>query len=290
MDWDDLRVVLAVGRHGTLTAAARRLGVNHSTVFRRVAQIEAEIGVRLFERHRDGYVPTPAGDDAIAVAESLEGAVDELARRLAGRDTRPSGLVRATTADTLLSGFLGPPIAAFRAAHPEIRLELTIGNPFASLSKRDADVAIRATPAPPDTLVGRRVCGVAWAIYDAAAEGDPGDRPWIGFDDSLSHLAAARWLRDTPHAAAVAVRANSLLVMLSLARAGAGVAPLPCFLGDTAPELRRVRPPIDALTTDLWILTHRDLRHVARVRAFVDFMDAALRRAAALFEGRRPAP
>lgn len=294
MDWDDLRHVLAVGRGRTLSAAARSLGVNHSTVFRRIRLIEQRLGVRLFERHRDGYTPTPAGEEAVAFAEQMEGGFDALERRLAGRDTRPSGTVRVTTTDTLLTAVLPPILAAFHSAYPEIELEVVAANEFLSLSKRDADVAIRPATNPPETLVGRRVCGVATAIYGSAAyleSASPGDdlaaHAWVAADDSLAHLPAARWLRKTLPAVRPVLRANTLLGMQAAARAGFGLAALPCFLGDSAPELRRVRPPLEELTGELWLLTHRDLRQVARVRVFLDFMARELRRMSAEFEGRR---
>jgi DNA-binding transcriptional LysR family regulator len=292
MDWDDLRFVLAVGRERTLSAAARSLGVNHTTVFRRVRQIEAGLGVRLFERHRDGYTPTAAGEEAVTLGERLEGQIDGLERQLCGRDTRPSGMLRVTTTDTLLMGALGEPLAAFCRAHPAIALEITAANPLASLSQRDADVAIRPAAAPPETLVGRRLCVIASAIYgagayleDAPAPDDLGAHRWVAPDDSLAHLGSARWLRATLPGVRPALRANTLLGMAAAARAGVGLAVLPCFLGDAAPELKRLGPPLDALAGELWLLTHRDLRHVARVRAFMEFMDRTLRPMRPLFEG-----
>lgn len=292
MEWDDLRYVLAVGRHGTLSAAARHLGVNHSTVFRRIGLIEERLGARLFERHRDGYTPTPAGEEAVALAERLESEVGHLERRLAGRDTRPSGTVRVTTTDTLLLGALAPVLAAFCALHPEIELEVVAENRFLNLSKRDADVAIRPTSAPPETLVGRRVCGVATAVYGSTAYfaaapplDNLGVHAWVAPDDSLAHLPSSRWLRATLQNARIVLRANTLLGLLVSAEAGVGLAALPCFLGDAAPGLRRVRPPVDELTTGLWLLTHRDLRRVARVRTFMDFLDRELRRRSDTFEG-----
>lgn len=294
MNWDDLRYVLAVGRHGTLAAAGRALGVNHSTVFRRLGLIETRLGVRLFERHTDGCTPTPAGEEALELAERLEGDIDGLERHLAGRDTRPSGTVRVTTTDTLLDAALGPAFAAFCDKHPEIDLEVVLENRFLSLSKRDADVAIRPSTSPADTLVGRRICTIATAVYAAesylagAAEIDDLARhDWVAPDDSLVHLAAARWLRTALPSVKPRFRANTLLGVETAVRAGVGLGALPCFMGDAAPELRRVRPPLEELSSELWLLTHRDLRHVARVRVFLDFMDVELRRMGAAFEGRQ---
>lgn len=293
MDWDDLRFVLAVGRTGTLSGAARQLRVNHSTVYRRIGAIEAKLGVRLFERHRDGYTLTPAGDEAVAMAEQLESGIEDLARQLAGRDLRPSGLVRIATTDTLMVGILAPAFAACRTAHPEIVLDVTADNRFASLSKRDADIAIRPTMAPPENLVGRRICSVATAIYGAESylavrdeNTDLAAHDWIAPDESLDQLASARWLRALLKGRDPVLCGNSLLGLRAMAEAGLGLAALPCFLGDTAPGLRRVRPPLDDLASALWLLTHRDLRRVARIRAVMSVVGDTLTRRRDRLEGR----
>lgn len=292
MEWDDLRYVHALGTAGTLAGAAGRLGVHASTVFRRLGQIESRLGVRLFDRHRDGFSPTAAGEEALALAERMGPEVEALERRLAGRDTRPSGSVRLTTTDTLLLGMLGPPLATFRRRYPAIRLELVAGNPFLSLSRRDADVALRPTADPPENLVGRRVTALATAVYaspaylaGAPAEWSDPQQHWIAPDDSLAHLPSGRWLRHRLPGSAPAVQCNSVAAMHALARHGSGLAALPCFLGDPDPGLERVIPPLPELTVGLWLLTHRDLRRVARIRALLDFLHGALAAQHALFAG-----
>jgi DNA-binding transcriptional LysR family regulator len=253
--------------------------------------LEAGLGVRLFERLPEGYVPTAAGDEACRVAERLEADVAALDRRIAGRDTRPSGTVRVTTTDTLLA-LLAPVLADFRAAHEEIELHVIVDNRFLDLARHDADVAVRPAAEPPDTLVGRRLARIATAIYGAA--GYLANRPaaealeshdWIGPDESLMHLSAARWLRQTVPGTRVRTRVNTLLAAVEAAKAGLGLALLPCFLGDAAPALRRVRPPLPDWDSALWLLTHEDLRHVARVRAFLDFLPNALAPARKSLEG-----
>ena len=283
MDWDDLRHILALGAAGTLAGAAERLGVHQTTVFRRIGRIEEALGVRLFDRHRDGFSLTPAGEEAAATAERLGVEVDALERRLAGRDTRPSGTVRMTTTDTLLDSVLGPVLAGFRRAYPGIRLEVITGNPFLSLSRRDAEVALRPTDDPPDTLVGRRVADVATAVYaarDYLAESPPpgalAEHDWIVPDDSLAHLKSARWLRRELPDLEPVIRCNSLNGVLAACRGGAGLALLPCIMADSRPDLVRVVEPMDELATGLWLLTHRDLRRVARVRALLDHLHEAL--------------
>jgi len=175
MEWDDLRIVLAVSREGTLSGAARRLGVTHSTVFRRLGAIEEQIGVRLFERFRDGYVPTPAGETTAETAARLEDEVLTLERRLSGQDLRPSGVVRITTTDTL-GTILMRHLQAMRALHPGIQFEVVISNAMANLTRREAEIAIRPTLEPPESLVGRRDLWVEGLPVRPSREGTVGSR------------------------------------------------------------------------------------------------------------------
>ncbi len=290
--WDELRLVLAIGRAGTLSGGARRLGIDHSTAFRRLGALERRLGVRLFARARDGYAPTPAGEAAIAAADGVDGVIGALERQLAGQDLRPSGALRVTTTDTLVDQ-VASLAAAFRAAYPEITLELVADNAFYTLTRRDADVALRPVAEPPETLVGRRIATVASALYAAPAYlARRGARTalarhdWIGLDDSLAHLGSARWMRRAIPAERVVCRANSLVALAATARAGLGVAALPCFLADGDPALVRVHGPLAEMASALWLLTHADLRRVARVRAFLDFAAERLTRARRRFEGR----
>jgi DNA-binding transcriptional LysR family regulator len=290
--WGDLRLVRAVGEVGTLTGAARRLGVDHSTAFRRLGALEERLGVRLFERARNGYAPTPAGEATLAAAERILGDLGELERRIAGEDLRPSGTVRVTTTDTLLD-ILAPCFAAFRIAHPEITVEVAATNAFFTLTKRDADVAIRPAASVPEGLVGRRIATLATALYASPnylarhPEGsDLSSHDWIAPDESLSHLGSAKWMQSAIFPERIIHRGNSLLALRAAARAGIGVAPLPCYLADPDPALRRVHPPLLEMESALWLLTHPDLRRVARIRALLDFLAKWLIDRRQLIEGR----
>lgn len=295
LEWNDLRIILAIARAGGANPAGPTLGLHPSTVFRRLHSLEERLGVRLFERLPEGYAPTAAGEEVCAVAERVEAQVGELDRRIAGQDLRASGTVRVTTTDTLV-GLLTPHFATFRAAHPDIDLHLVVANRFFDLSRHDADVAIRPVPDPPETLVGRRLATVATAVYAAPhylhAHPDARDlaaHDWIAPDESLERLASVRWLRSAFPGARVRYRTNTLLAAAEAARAGLGLAALPCFLADREPGLQRVHPPMPELDSALWLLTHADLRGVVRVRAFLDAMAAALAGERALLEGSGPA-
>lgn len=274
---DDLHLIRAIADAGSLSAAARQLGVNHSSAFRRLGALEHQLGARLFERARDGYTATPAGEAALATVGHLLDELDALHTRLAGADMRPFGVVRLTTTDTLID-VLGPMLAAFRTAHPEITLELIVSNAFFTLSRRDADVALRPAAEAPEHLVGRRLSTLATGLYGTPAHlkslqhgADVRTLPWAAPDDGLSHLASARWIAREVAPERIVFRASTLMGLAMAAQQGLGVAALPCCLADRDRRLRRLSPPLPEMATALWLLTHPDLRRVARVRAFVAF-------------------
>ncbi len=288
---DDLRLIRAIGAAGSLAGAARALKIDHSTAFRRLAAVEARLGVKLFERARDGYTPTAACEAALVTAAAI---LDDLAafeRRLAGEDLRPAGVVRLTTTDTLVDLVL-PALAEIRRAHPDILVELVVANSFLTLTKRDADIALRPAAAAPEQLVGRRLAAVATAPYASPAylsehgEAELSRHHWIGFDESLGHLRSARWLAATVPAVQIVLRTDSLLGLRSAARSGIGAAAIPCYLGDADPALRRLAPPLPELEVPLWLLTHPDLRRVARIRAVLDLVAAGIAKQRRLIEGR----
>jgi DNA-binding transcriptional LysR family regulator len=296
IEWDDLRYLLAAAAEGSLAGAARALGVNHTTVLRRVNAFEERLGARLFERLPSGYTLTTEGAELIEAARLMEDTVASLERRLVGRDRELAGTVRVTTTDTLAGSILPGILADFRRQHPGIALELATSNLVVSLSKRAADVAIRPAENPPEALVGRRVSSVGFAIYagaqylaahDGAAELSA--HTWIGPDDSLADTSVSHWMRIALPGAEVSLRTNSLLAARHAAAANLGVAALPCYLGDTAGDLVRLHPPIDAMTTALWVVTHEDLRGSARIRAFTEFCAGAFARRRRLLEGKAPA-
>jgi DNA-binding transcriptional LysR family regulator len=287
IDWDDLRFVLAVADSGSLNRAASALRVNRTTVLRRINAFERKHGVRLFERLPSGYTLTDAGNEILAAARGFENAIVSIERKLAGQDLRAEGLVRVTTTDTLLTSVLAAPLATFKQKQPGITLDVTTSNAFANLSKRDADVAIRPAIDPPEFLMGRRISAVAFAVY-AASTLDASAERWIGPDDTLAGTSVARWMRSAMPSVRPDIRADSLVSMRELCAAGAGVAALPCYLGDSDARLVRVRPPIAEMTTALWVLTHPDLARTARVRLLMDHVSAALGRQRSLLEGQRP--
>ncbi len=283
----DLRTLLAIAREGTLAGAARRLRVNHSTVFRRLGAIEARLGARLFERQDGSYVTTAAGEDLLRTAERVEAEVEALERRLSGQDLRLTGLLRLTAPDDIAEVMVMPALAAFRESYPDITVELIVDNRMLNLTRREADIALRPTRRPPETLTGRRVADLASAVYGAAepAAASRQKQRWIAWEEGAGPPTAARWLDSNAGRGVIAYRSNSLLNQASAVRAGLGQAILPCFLGDSDPRLRRVSPPLPDLDTELWLLTHPDLQRTARIRVLLDLLYDKLRRERALFDG-----
>ena len=273
IDWDDLKLALAVARGGGLSGAAKLLGINHATVFRRLNTLEKVLGVRLFERFRDGYTATAAGERVVAMAERVEAEVIDASLALSGQDVRLEGPVRITTTEALLP-LLGLCLPALTAANPLIVLELVIANATVSLGRREADLALRAMQAPRSQLFGRKVGTFGYGIYAARplAERASGKGvglaalPWVAPDETVSFMASARWMHQHVAKAPIAGRGNSLPAILEMARAGIGLALLPCLLADPVADLHRIGTATPMELT-LWLLTHSDLKNVARVRA-----------------------
>jgi DNA-binding transcriptional LysR family regulator len=283
-----------------LTGAAQLLGIDHSTAFRRLAAIESRLGQPLFERLPGGiYHPTPVGERMIAAAERMEDETLALARDIAGRDPRLTGELKVTSSETLAHRVLVPHLAAFRRAHPGIVLELTIENRVLSLTRREADVALRPLRPKEGDLWGRKFADVAWTVYGAPAylrahgvlakPADLAGHALIGWEQAAAGINAAEWLAAVAPPAAVVYRTNSLVNQLAAAKAGIGLAVLPCYLGDLEHSLTRaLRKPLPELARELWIVTHSDLKRTARVRAFFDVVGEGLVAERALFEGRAP--
>jgi len=289
-NWNDLKLVLAIARAGTLGGGAAALAVNHSTAFRRLNALEDKIGVRLFERLPGGvYRATAEGERVTATAERIETEADALDREVTGRDQRLSGSLRVTSSETLAYSVLTRQLARFRAAHPGIVVELVVDNRVLSLSRREADIALRVTrPKEPD-LFGRKLADIGWTVYAAPGLVAPGSiegHDFVGWGAEVTGIAAADWLADKVPAERIGYRANSLINQFTAAKAGIGLALLPCYLGDSEPGLVRViEAPIAELTRELWIVTHADLRKTARVRAFLDIVGEGLVAETPLFAG-----
>ena len=282
-DLNDLRFVSAIADAGTLAGAARRLRVNHATAFRRLEAMEARLGVRLFERSGGRYTPTTEGEALARAGAQVEETASEALRKVAGRDLRPSGLVRITTTDTIAQTVLPRLLAPLRRQCPEISLQVVATNELQNLTRRDADIAIRPSSQPPGHLLGRRIGVIGYGVYGEreslrAWRGDRPDWPswpqaaWIAVDDSLSQHRSLAWLAKRVPLAAVALRCASFMTVAHACAAGLGLAVLPCMVGDAMPQLARVGERLAELDTEAWLLTHADLRDTSRIRVVLDVL------------------
>lgn len=290
----DIQFVAAIAEAASQSAAARRLEVSHATVFRRLNAFEARLGVKLFERNGGRYVPTVAGEELARAGAEIEQTAMRSLLRVAGRDLRPTGLVRLTTTESIASALLAPIAAACRELHPDIQIQVVADNSLYDLAKRDADIAIRPTKMPPQHLIGKRIGLLAMCVYGSKRyltrhrTKDLAAHEWVAFDDARSPIASLEWLAAIKPLEQVAYRTNSHIGVANACLAGAGLAVLPCFVGDRQPALRRVTGPIGACANDLWILTHPDLRETVRIKTVFRALQQELEKAAPLLAGQRP--
>jgi DNA-binding transcriptional LysR family regulator len=293
MNWDDLKIFLAVSRNHSLSAAGRSLGISQPTVSRRLAAMEARLGVRLFDRTARGYELSDAGSDILETVQHVEEELTAIERTVFGQDRRLSGSLRVTCTEVLANLYLTPHLARFVGEHPGVDLSVVCTFQHLSLSRREADVAIRVTSQPQDTLVGRRVAHVAVAVYAGRSSFEPGadrDLPheadWIGWQDEAYNRMM---VTGSFPKARIRHRVDDMQTMRAMARAGLGLAMLPCYMADPDPGLVRAMPePVTDKGLDLWILTHPAVKRVARVRAFTEFISRTIVADRDLFEGRRP--
>ena len=287
MNWDDLRFVLAVGRRQTLASAGRDIGVDPTTVGRRIVAIEAELGSRLFDRTSDGYFATHTGKIAIAHAEEIELKALALAQKIEGSDERVAGPVRLTALDGLIDTFIVPRLPRLLQRHPGLELTFSSNIKLLDLSRREADIAFRnSRPSHPDA-VGRHLGLQAMAVY-ASRDFEIGDAPpLIGLPRDLDAINFSKLLGEHFPRSRIVARGNTEGHMLSLIRAGVGIGLLDCFAGDTDPRLRRVMSEPVALY-DMWAVVHVEMRQAPRVRAVMDFLTEIYAEEADLIEGRKP--
>lgn len=281
MQWDSLKLFLAIASSGSLAAAARAMDVNHSTVFRRLNAFEEQLGGRLFERLGGAYRLTPLGEDVFARARQIQQDMDELERTVLGKDIQPKGVVKITAPHNLAYRFLPRYFRDFHRRYPEIQLELFVSNLEFNMSNRQADIAVRATDTPPEHLIGRKILDLKWGVYTARGQKARPDSmkdlkrfALIGATGGMKNLKAYRAL-DAKYADSIHMRCDDMVSMSHFAEAGAGLAVLPD--DQVRKELVRLFDFEPAVTSKLWLLTHPDLRHTERIRLVMEALGEAFR-------------
>ena len=282
-DWNDLKVFLALARHGSTVAAGRALQIDQSTVQRRLAELERRIGQPLVKRHTSGYRLTEFGQTLLAQAEQVGSAVLALEQQIDSARREVVGVIRVTGPEPLVYRFTQSTlIERFHARHPGLRIEFVMSDKYLDLTKGDADVALRSGDTDDDTLVGRKIGDSIWAVYASRKyierRGQPAriealeQHDLIGFDETMTKHRAAQWLQQVAPRGRIVARNSSVLGLLYSAKAGIGVAPLPTAIADTEPELVRILGPIPELARIWRVLTTPELRQTPRVKAFFEFL------------------
>lgn len=279
IDWDDLRYALAVSRTGRPAKAAQQLRVNETTVARRIARLEAALGARLFERINGALTVTEIGAAVVAQAERVEMNVGAVLNTAGGADAKAAGAVLLTAIPMVLKHMLMPALPGLLAAHPLLEMHLIAEPRNLSLANREADIALRFGPPSHEyRAIARRVCDIDYAVYGPA--GQPADHlPWIAYETPQSALPHGKWLADalkSDRQAKPPVMVNDSDIALHAVRAGIGRSLIPCRIGDAEQGMARLSGPAPILSRELWMLVHPDLKHLARIRAVIDWIGRAL--------------
>lgn len=291
--WDDLRFFLAVTRTGSLSGAARALGVGHVTVGRRLALLEQQLGVTLLNRTPDGFMTTSAGEAILRQCAAMERAATDLERIAGGRDSLVAGSVRVTTTEALAYQLVAPAIAALRKTHPDLRVDLIAGVRTLDIARREADLAIRFARPSASDLVCRKLGEVGFSLYASkrylASAGIPKRGQGLAGFDLITFTGAPAatspfFMDESLEGARVALRCDNALIQIRAAAGNAGIVEAACFLGDSSPDLVRVWPDEAPITRALWLIVHQDMRRAARVRAVSTVLGEAFRRQRRLFE------
>lgn len=290
MNWDDLRIFLAIARTGTVSGAARRLDVQHSTVSRRLQHLEKRLGTRLFDKKRAGYELTSAGERLKEAALGMEREVVAVDGTLQGQERNLAGGLRVTAVNLMATSVLAPILSRFSAAYPQIELEILVSNADVSLAEREADVAIRVTNDPVPTLVGKNIAQIASTAYGsrkylARLRAKKAPLRWIGMTCCDYHKY---WMKRLSGGEDYPISADDPLVARQILKQNAGLAVLPCYMADPDPELARYTDPIAEMNVGLWFLFHSDLKRNERIYVFRDFLIGELEAMRDLLEGRRP--
>lgn len=283
MEWSDLRIFLAIARSGTLGGAARLAGQTQPTMGRRLRALETAIGTALFQRTSEGFVLTDEGEAILAHAEQMEEAALAIQRKLSGQAAVPSGLLRVAASDWFGAHILSPLAASFRQQYPEVSIELiTDSRPF-SLARREADMAFRITPFEEADVVQRKLLHMDYAVYgalglEAPKPGDGSGCTLITMDAAFAEIPDAKWLRKVLPNAQIGFASNSRDAQAIQCATGAGVAVLPCLLGDLIATIKRLDLGDTPPGRDVYLGYHRDLRHLGRLRVFIDHVVGSLGR------------
>jgi molybdate transport repressor ModE-like protein len=295
IDWDDFRFVLAIVRGGSVSAAAKQLGVDHATVIRRVDRLEHQLSAKLFDRRKTGYLLTEAGQRVADSAEAMESTIIANQEAVGGSRAHLTGTVRIGAPDGFGSHFLAPRLVNFAERYPDLDLQLVATARLFSLSKREADIAISLSLPKEGRIVGRKLLDYKLGLYATAAYLDrapqiatrddlPAHR-FVGYIDELLFTPELDYLPQVSPKITARLRSANLIAQLNATIAGYGIAALPHFMATTHPELRPVLPHEISISRTFWLLMHADSKDLARIRAVADYIYETVEKERALFSG-----
>jgi len=284
LNWNDLRHFLALSRNRTVSGAGKALGVKHTTVARRIQALEEGLSTRLFDRLPDGYALTQAGENLYQHALAMEEQAQAIDRQIFGLDTQLYGDLTLTAAHDVLTHLVIPHISLFNRAYPGIDLQLSSTTGLVDLAARQADIALRLTATPPEYLIGKKILPLCHGIYASATYLEKNPKPdhvvlWNGKHEK------PEWVKQYFEDASITIRANDITVMKACLNNHMGLARLPCYIGDSDINLRRIDIPLTQSSWGVWVLSHVDLRATARVRACREFLINIIEQQKALIEG-----
>lgn len=278
----DLDTILALVRAGTLAEAGARLGVDGSTVFRSIQRIERGLGQRLFERSRAGYLASEFAKQLANHGERIEAELETARSSAQQAPEQVSGIVRITSTDTIMNSLVVPTIKSIHLAHPQLQFELHTGNELVNLTRREADIAIRATLKPPPHLVGKQLGIIRVALFaeknsplNSVEDAINSNSPWIAPDDALPDHPSVKWRKNHFPKIIPTYSVSSILTVMESVSSGLGVGVIPLFMAAHRHDLKQISEPLEECNTQLWILTHSESRHLRRVSTvFRGFLDA----------------
>ena len=284
LNWDDLRFFLALARAGTVSGAGRLLKVKHTTVARRISAMEQRLGSQLFDRLPAGYAMTQAGENLYRHALSMEDIAQAADREVFGLNAKLSGPLKLTASYDVLNRLITPRLHSFTQQYPDIDLELVSGTSLADLGSRQADIAVRLSPKPPEYLLGKKILPLGHGVY-ASQRYLKKTRQQEQLILWEHERVTPEWVADHFPSARVAVRVTEIMSMVELVKHHHGIARMPCYVADAEPSLRRLDLPLTPSNWGVWVLSHVDLRSTARVRVCREFLAQILLQQRPLIEG-----
>jgi len=285
VNWDDLRFFLALAREGTVSGAGRVLAVKHTTVARRITALEDQFGSRLFDRLPGGYAMTQVAENLYPHALSMEEMVQAADREVFGMDAQLSGTLRLTASYDVFTRLITPKLHQFTDQYPGINLELSSSTSLADLASRQADIALRLTPKPPEYLIGREIVSLQHGIY-ASANYLKKKRAYEKLILWEHDQAMPEWVTEHFTGSRVVARTSEVMTMMDAVKNHMGLARMPCYVADAEPSLRRLDVSLTSSTWGVWVLSHVDLRSTARVRVCRDFLIDIIEQQRDLIEGQ----